>query len=77
MLSSFVHFSTESNMDTLIAHVEFDQETGTYTSSNKNSVVETEATLSHFLHKSFSQSSDPVRSAMMNIGWLESGLTHK
>ena len=35
-------------MDSLIAHVEFDQETGSYTSSNKNSVVEKEATLVPF-----------------------------
>ena len=35
-------------MDSLIAHVEFDQETGSYISSNKNSVVEIEATLVPF-----------------------------
>ena len=34
----------EANMDSLIAHLEFDQETGSYISSNKNSVVEIEAT---------------------------------
>ena len=38
----------EANMDSLIAHVEFDQETGSYISSNKNSVVEIEATLIPF-----------------------------
>ena len=35
-------------MDSLIAHVEFDQETGSYISSNKNSIVEIEATLVPF-----------------------------
>ena len=35
-------------MDSLIAHVEFDQETRSYISSNKNSVVEIEATLVPF-----------------------------
>ena len=35
-------------MDSLIAHVEFDQETGSYMSSNKNSVVEIEAILVPF-----------------------------
>ena len=38
----------EANMDSLIAHVEFDQETSSYISSNKNSVVEIEATLVPF-----------------------------
>ena len=38
----------EANMDSLIAHVEFNQETGSYISSNKNSVVEVEATLVPF-----------------------------
>ena len=38
----------EANMDSLIAHVEFDQETGSYISSNKNSVVEIERTLVPF-----------------------------
>ena len=38
----------EANMDSLIPHVEFDQETGSYISSNKNSVVEIEATLVSF-----------------------------
>ena len=38
----------EANMDNLIAHVEFDQETGSYKSSNKNSVVKIEATLVPF-----------------------------
>ena len=35
-------------MDSLIVHIEFDQETGSYISSNKNSVVEIEATLVPF-----------------------------
>ena len=38
----------EANMDSLNAYVEFDQETGSYISSNKNSVVEIEATLVPF-----------------------------
>ena len=38
----------EANMDCIIAHVEFDQETGSYISSNKNSAVEIEATLVPF-----------------------------
>ena len=37
----------EANMDSLIAHVEFDQETGSYI-SNKNSDVEIEVTLVPF-----------------------------
>ena len=38
----------EANMDSLIAYLEFDQETGSYMSSNKNSFVEIEATLVSF-----------------------------
>ena len=38
----------EANMDSLIAHVEFDLETGSYMSSNKNGVVEIEATIDPF-----------------------------
>ena len=38
----------EANMDSLIAHVEFDLETDSYISSNKDSVVEIEATLVPF-----------------------------
>ena len=38
----------EANIDSLIAHVELDQETGSYISSNKNSVVEIEATIVPF-----------------------------
>ena len=41
----------DANMDSLIAHVEFNQETGSYISSNKNSLVEIEATLVPFSPK--------------------------
>ena len=38
----------KANMDSLVSHVEFDQETGSYISSNKNNVVEIEVTLVPF-----------------------------